>query len=457
MYLILYGENCSLAKKIQEQLINIEGIEVEIIHIDKITGNDFYVADYVYSEWGLEEILINSYWEFIKEKPFGFYNEEFISDIDDCKNMMEILQEAIESKNWKLCKSINSFLKYGDLIRKRTKMRCYPSKIQIESTDLCNARCIMCSHAYSDGSGIDLFETDILDKLKCLYPYLKEIVLHGNGEPFLKTEMISYLKVLSDYDIKFIANTNLSIVTDEIIELLKNNFIELNVSCDAHTKELYETIRNGLSFDVFVENALKVRKKCPQLCMKLNTVVMRQNIPYLKEIVLFASEIGFDEVVFNMLCVDKNNNNLQDSPLFFIKEYSSSIKRAKKIANDKGIKVTSFCLDGDIEDKFEDIKRHTTGICDWLVEGAYIDLHGQVGLCCINQNVKMGSINYSGFENIWNCKKYQDIRSMFYKDEIPQFCFGCDFILQHRLNYIVSYGNEGYFLNKQERDINRNE
>lgn len=455
MRLIVYNENYFWAERIQRQEINRGYKDFKVLHIDKLSNEDMNVAEYIYAEWGLGEILLKGYWEIIKEKPMGFYNESLFSDIDDCKELIHIMGEAIENKNWKLCKSINEFLKYSDLIRKRTQIRCYPSKIQIESTDLCNARCIMCSHAYSSGSGVDLFETGILEKIKDIYPFLKEVVLHGNGEPFLKKEIVPYLKMLSGYGIRFIANTNLSIITDEVLEIIKNDFIELNISCDAPYKFLYEDIRRGLSFDTFVKNVVRVRKHCPKLNMKLNIVVMRQNIPYLEDIVSFASKMGFNEVVFNILCVDIKNNNLQDSPLLYINEYLSSIKKAIKTGNDKCIKVTSFCLEDENEEKCSEVKKQNNGICDWAIEGLYIDLRGQVGICCINQNVKMGNLYNADFLDIWNGDSYRNLRLKFYSGEIPEYCYGCDFILQNRLKYMISY-DRSYISNKVEREMHKN-
>lgn len=268
MQIVLYYDNQLIAKKIKKQVQAMKVDETKVLHIDKLTCDELKAAHYIYVEWGLADFLLKNYWGIITDKPVGFYNDSFISDIDDCEDVIKIMESAIENKNWRLCKSLNEFLMYGDLIRKRKILKCFPSKIQIESTDLCNAKCIMCSHAYNPGSGIDLFESGVLEKLKAYLPFLKVIVLHGNGEPFIVNKIVDYLNFLRKYNIKFIANTNLSVVFDELLELLEENFIELNVSCDGHNSKLYEAIRDGLSFDVFVNNALKVRRNCPHLYME---------------------------------------------------------------------------------------------------------------------------------------------------------------------------------------------
>lgn len=457
MQIVLYYDNQSLAKKIEDRILANKREDTKILHIDELSRKDLMDARYIYVEWGLADFILKNYWELITKKPMGFYNDSFISDIDDCDDILKIMGNAVKEKRWRLCKSINEFLMYGDLIRKRKELKCLPSKIQIESTDLCNARCIMCSHAYDPGSGVDLFESGILEKLNNYFPFLKEVVLHGNGEPFIVKKIVDYLKLLGEYDIKFIANTNLSVVSEELLRLFEANFIELNISCDGHTRELYESIRCGLSFDVFTENVKKVRKECPTLYMKMDTVVMRQNLYSLEKIVVFASELAFDEIVFNMLCVDKRNNNTEDSPLNYINDYQENVCRAVKMGTSLGIKVTYFDLATNNKKGASGDKAHVFGICDWLVEGPYVDLRGQVGLCCINQNYFVGDLQDRSFEQIWNGEKYQALRTQFYNGVIPDYCYGCDFLLQERLKYMISYGKSNKITRKREREIYTNE
>ncbi len=461
MRLIIYSTDYRLAETVRDEHDRHVNAETKIIQVNNLNNQDLLEAEYIYIDWEIRKTIFKCYGATLVEKPISFYNALFVSDIDDCKNIMTILNDAVVRKDWKLCKSINEFLEYGDLIRKRTILRCHPGKLQIESTDLCNARCIMCSHAYSQGIGTNLFESNLIQQLQDEFPYVREVVIHGNGEPFLKKEIITYLRQLAQYDIKFISSTNLSVISDELLEMFENHFTELNVSCDGHTKELYESIRCGLDFDHFVSNVKKVREACKSLNMKLDVVVMRQNIPYLEDIVSFAAELGFNEVVFNMLCVDEKNDNLNDSPLLYADEYRKNILKAKECGKKCGIRVTGFDIgisNGEEKNRNCHTDEHiveNTGICDWLVESPYINLRGQVGICCINQMVIMGNLTDDSFENIWNGEPYQEIRSRFYKCEIPDICLGCDFMLQDRLNHLNVCKKEKLAL-KLERELHIN-
>ena len=317
--LVLYTKKKKEALEIKERLENQKGYNFEIKRVNELKIIPENIA-YIAADWDVRLELIKLIQ--LTDVYFGvaFYNKAFFSDIDDTKDIDIALDNAIRQKNWEICKGINLFYLMGDIVRKRINLRSKPVKLQIETTDLCNARCIMCSHSYSEGTGIDILKSGILKKLESVLPFVKVIILHGNGEPFLKKDVTIYLQKMAEYGISFVANTNLSIVNDQLISFFNKSFIELTVSCDGHTKELYESIRKGLSFECFIRNVKRVRRQCPHLNMKMAVVVMRQNMSYLAEIVEFAAAHGFNEIIFNQLCVDEKNENVQDAAYLYVDE-----------------------------------------------------------------------------------------------------------------------------------------
>lgn len=438
--IVLYSENRQKALEMKELFATRLGFSFEVWDMDLF--DDFLgKPDYIAAEWNLRIRLIKFLQQNNIESGVAFYNESFVSDIDDTTKIDLALNQAVNSRNWELCKSLNLFYLTGDIIRERNVLRSRPTKIQIETTDLCNAKCIMCSHAYNDGTGIDILQSTIIDKLEKILPFVKVIVLHGNGEPFLKKKITEYLKQMSQYGIKFIANTNLSIITDDLLEFFNTSFLELNISCDGHTKELYESIRRGLSYERIVKNIETVRKKCPDLTMKMSVVVMRQNIMFLPELVDFAGEMGFNEIILNQLCVDEKNGNLQDAAYLYPDDLVKYTSLALEKGRQKNIKViVPYTLNPAEEVKTGESCNSTDvpcqGVCDWVVEGPYIDLRGNVALCCIKQKESLGNLYERDFESVWNGEPYVKIRSQFRKGNIPVICKGCDFANQGRLEYL---------------------
>ena len=65
--------------------------------------------------------------------------------------------------------------------------------------------------------------------------------------------------------VKLTTNTNLSILTDNIVRMINEAFVNIRVSCDGCSKDIYEGIRRELSFDRLVANLEKLRDECPNV------------------------------------------------------------------------------------------------------------------------------------------------------------------------------------------------
>ena len=78
-----------------------------------------------------------------------------------------------------------------------------------------------------------------------------------------------------------------------------------------------------------------------------------------------------------------------------------------------------------------------SGICDWLLKKSYIDLKGNVCMCCRNQSFQLGNVNETGnFEKVWNSDFYKKIRSIFYSGYLPEACLKCGLIERGNLKYL---------------------
>lgn len=452
-------------------------IEV-VLSVETISEDDSVVID-----WDSRQMLRKSYSKLQKVRKLFFLFLSALIDIDDENLIFNMEKNALEQQDWMLCKTINEAKIESSMIKREIRLNSYPTEIQLESTDICNARCIMCNHFYKNGTHPLRQQSEIVQKLTNLLPYLRTVFLHGNGEPFMVPNIKDYLSEFSKYKIKFATNSNLSIVNMDIIDALRENFTELNVSCDAADKVTYEYIRQGLSFEAFVENCKMVRAECPNLHMRMMSITMRQNIQSLPDIVSFAAELGFNEIVFTELSTDVRLENEEDTMThypFIAKKY---LQKAISKGIEKGIvvRVPEIRIDDVPEnaeselvefnrteifknkdeldalhsrlsgnntykekefaeydfEKLPDLVDCTfTGICDWCVQRPYVDLDGNVSICCINQYVRIGNIFDASFEDIWNGMPIQHIRRMFYEGKLPHFCSGCEFLIQGMLECI---------------------
>lgn len=371
---------------------------------------------------------------------------------------------------------------YGQLKRKNTEkienytvgihngnVDFYPRYIQIEQTNRCNARCIMCNHFYLSNKGASDISNEVLKKIEGVLPFCETVMLNGDGEPFLSSNIVDNIKRISSFGIKIGTNTNLCYVPEELWWYLKNDFKFLNISCDGATLGTYEMIRRGLSYDCFVANLARLDKMAPKLKKSIDCVIMKQNIIELSDIVQLASNYGIDCVKFHRLGINPCIGNQNDDAEYYYAKLMDSLYEAEELGRRLGIKVCfpffedrtkSYChLDKDsfaaeIEKRFEQscLKYGNLSLendyyselvtvdemsrkqwfagknCQWAIERCYIDLKGNVTTCCFNMKKYMGNLLLNTFDEIWNGETYKELRKMMTAKALPDFCRNCNWI-----------------------------
>jgi len=274
---------------------------------------------------------IQQYSNNIKEDAtFYLFISQSIIKMEDNSFLSELEKECYNAKDWKKLKKINAFKIELNHIRKKTLLDTFSKFLQIECTNVCNARCIMCNHFYDYGRQNLHINNEFIDKIDKILPYIEVMSLHGQGEPFLCKDISKYLSYFSKYDIKFQANTNLSVITNELLELVNTSFVSLNISCDGCTKEVYEEIRRNLSFEKFCQNLKRVVESCPTLKKSLYVVAMRQNLMQIPEFVDFAAKYKITEIIFTNLGVSPIIMNDNDSLINYPGIAKEQFQMAKK-------------------------------------------------------------------------------------------------------------------------------
>jgi len=135
--------------------------------------------------------------------------------------------------------------------------RRFPAVVRIETTNACNARCVICPHhrikrpirTMDDG----LF-TKIIDE--CAAFGCKEVHLHNFGEPLLDKrleERICYAKSKALRKVRIFSNGSL-INRKRARGLIEAGLDEIKISLDGATREEFERIRVPLKFDRLIQN-----------------------------------------------------------------------------------------------------------------------------------------------------------------------------------------------------------
>src|SRR5207342_2131624 len=139
----------------------------------------------------------------------------------------------------------------------RDKAGRLPDIVQIESTNLCNAKCVFCPrdemHRRQGVMDMDLFKK-VVDE--CAALGITHVRVHNYGEPFLDrglVEKVRYAKERGIAEVGMISNG--SLVTEAIARgMIEAGLDAINISVDASGKETFERTRVHLEYDTVIDN-----------------------------------------------------------------------------------------------------------------------------------------------------------------------------------------------------------
>src|ERR1700735_3148890 len=181
-----------------------------------------------------------------------------------------------------------------------------PSSLTIESTSICNLRCVMCPHAIDAVHRPKHMPVEVMELLHGAMAVVDKAQLHGIGEPLASPAFWRAVENEAFHPASELSiNTNLTLLNDKRLKQLMavRARLTLNVSLDAATELTYRRIR-GADFNEVIENIrrfLTARgdRKFPALYM--NMTLMRSNIEEAEAYVEVAHSQGADAVCFSHL------------------------------------------------------------------------------------------------------------------------------------------------------------
>ncbi len=389
------------------------------------------------------------------------------------KGLVELREQYKKEGNWAEVKKANRRIMEEDQREQCGAVHYYPPRLQIEHSNICNAQCIMCSHFFTQNHKARFADEVFQEKVRPLLPYVEKITLHGVGEPLAHPQIAAFIEWYHSYGIRVTCNTNMAYMDEHLAGAIHQAFQSITISCDGCSKEVYEGIRKGLSFEKMKANARMLRRYGNQLNMRMHTVAMRQNLAELPGIVRLAAELGCCHITIVDMTPQGFLENQKDAPGNYAAVFQKYLQEAAREAERAGIgiaypqvpvdakgrglaweqkeisryplfpsqdfqdrlkeKYRALSLDGNtISALEEDFARASgyrcRGICDYFAEEPYIDLNGDVFLCCVNWLHSLGNLNQLPFEEIWNGRLYQKLRGMFAQGELPKYCKGCIFL-----------------------------
>ena len=330
----------------------------------------------------------------------------------------------------------NILLNELEMAQKKIVLSSKIRSFTITLTNKCNLAC----HACEARNYKWQMSEDTIKEIMEYFPYLEYIMWQG-GEVFLMDYFSDVLEQVRRYpQIKNLIVTNAMLLPEATIErLVRLPELVLAISVDGTTKDVYEGIRNGASFDRLIENINllnKLRRSYnSNTRLHLNVTVMKSNYHQLLDFVEFAREYGFYSVLLRPVQGNFNSpenifvNCDQEALGFINNNISEVIERSKnyQIILDNRI---PYSAPGQLKptpekDKKEPRANHLKLLCYAPWQRLYISWDGNVYpdcMCVWPPDDGIGNVKRNSINEIWNNEGMQTYRKRMIAYDYRDIC-----------------------------------
>lgn len=270
-------------------------------------------------------------------------------------------------------------------------------KIYIEITNQCNLNCSFCSKSTRKPKTMSIEEFEhVLKEIKDKTNY---IYLHVKGEPLLHPQLIDFLKLAEQYNLKVNLTTNGTLFPTLVEKLSK-------------CKSLHK-----INFSLHSENNIK---------------------DYEEKIFASVEKLSSDVVIIYRLWT-LNNGVLDEKSTKTVgkltKYYNLSPATVEKIISTKNIKLTStIYVDKDNEFEWPKVtEEKSCGFCHALKTHIAILSDGTVVPCCLDGEgiINLGNIFKEPLDEIINSPRYKQLQKSFQERKPSEkLCKSCTFKLK---------------------------
>ena len=266
-------------------------------------------------------------------------------------------------------------------------------KIYVEITNRCNLSCSFCSKVEKPLRNMTIEEFKcIIEKIK---DYTDTIYLHVKGEPLVHTNLIDFLNIAEEHNIKVNLTTNGTLFPN-VVDKLKECKSLKKINFSLHSENNKEN---------YLEDIFKNVEKLPEV-----TVVYR----------LWTLNNGE---------LDEKSTQTVNK---LVSHYKLSTEIVDKIKNENNVKIKDrIFVDKDNEFEWPSITNHNScGFCYALKTHIAILVDGTVVPCCLDSNgiIDLGNIYNQSLEEIINSERYQILKKSF-QDRKPSedLCKSCTY------------------------------
>jgi len=140
--------------------------------------------------------------------------------------------------------------------RREPRVRGFPSIVYVESSNWCNFSCPMCPTTIMTRDKLNMeFDTWKLTMDQLDPRYTELVCMHSDGEPMLNKNFPKMVEYAKSRGLRLYTSTNASGLTEKNARVLVDcEFDVINLSLDAITKDVYEVVRVGGTFEKTMAN-----------------------------------------------------------------------------------------------------------------------------------------------------------------------------------------------------------
>jgi MoaA/NifB/PqqE/SkfB family radical SAM enzyme len=173
------------------------------------------------------------------------------------------------------------------------------NRLYIEPTSRCNLSCRTCiRNTWDEPMGdMDMTTFNRLAGQLSRFPHLETVMFGGFGEPTAHPGILSMIHAVKTLGLRAEMTTNATLLDDALIDgLLRERLDTLWISLDGTAEESFETIREGASFPLVLENIERLGKANGRdghrIDIGIAFVVMKTNLHDVKHLDRLARSVG---------------------------------------------------------------------------------------------------------------------------------------------------------------------
>jgi len=272
--------------------------------------------------------------------------------------------------------------------------------IIIETTNFCNAKCIMCPHTImkrpqkimSDDIFNQIIKRLIQEKIKP-----NAFILNGFGEPLIDTQIINRIKLIKttfpNSKIKFYSNFNLA-TTKLITNLVSSGLDEINISLNGYSSLTYQKVMK-INYPKTITNLKKLininQKNNSPLKIRISMTLVKHNETSIKKF------------------IDKWGNLVDSVSVNKVHDYHGNVS--------------------DQTNKYKINFHKKTFPCKYIWDTIPIDVDGNITLCCLDyeSQFKFGNVKSQPILKSFYNLKFNAIRQYHLNSDISHIniCRNC--------------------------------